>query len=363
MVFAKATELCLIGKHARAKYKALAGAGDDPGPLPCALEGLAGRVCRGAPSSATAFETLHPDGLAIKPYSWVLGEDGLRMLLDGDDSAATRLGKLGFSDFWVCKKLQDGEVFRLALFPAESAQEATWDGVLRLVDMGFPPAVCAKVHAHAEALHSTPFEQIEARAKAGYLQGASYHEVNELGHATDDARYMSVLRFAACAGSLEEARGFLYCVLSYVASSRPEASANSPSSFDTPCQRQIKLRATSSLGQPRPMGRCLLAGQSHRPCLPPIGARPLRPLRRHRLDQGALYVLFTYDAVLTRAPMPYLLCYMPVGPRRPTASAGCASTSPPTDESSRLPRFAGRSCRSLKAHSRLVKVHKVNMGR
>ena len=231
MVFAKAAELCLIGKHARAKYKALAGAGDDPGPLPCALEGLAGRVCRGAPSSATAFETLHPDGLAIKPYSWVLGEDGLRMLLDGDDSTATRLGKLGFSDFWVRKKLQDGEVFRLALFPAESAQEATWDGVLRLVDMGFPPAVGAKVHAHAEALRSTPFEQIEARAKAGYLQGASYHEVNELGHATDDARYMSVQRFATCAGSLEEARGFLYCVLSYVASSRPEASANSPSSF------------------------------------------------------------------------------------------------------------------------------------
>ena len=37
-----------------------------------------------------------------------------------------------------------------------------------------------------------------------------------------------------------------------VESSRPEASANSPSSFDTPRQRQLKLRAASSLGPPRP---------------------------------------------------------------------------------------------------------------
>jgi len=38
-----------------------------------------------------------------------------------------------------------------------------------------------------------------------------------------------------------------------VETSRPEASANSPSS--TPRQRPIKLGAASSLGQPRPTGR------------------------------------------------------------------------------------------------------------
>ena len=37
----------------------------------------------------------------------------------------------------------------------------------------------------------------------------------------------------------------------HVESSRPEASANSPSSFDTPRQRRSMLRAASSLGQPR----------------------------------------------------------------------------------------------------------------
>ena len=50
-----------------------------------------------------------------------------------------------------------------------------------------------------------------------------------------------------------------------VENSRPEASASSPSS--TPHQRQTKLRATSSLGQPRPMGRDALAGRPYHPAL------------------------------------------------------------------------------------------------
>ena len=42
---------------------------------------------------------------------------------------------------------------------------------------------------------------------------------------------------------------------------QPEASAESPSCFDTPRQRQSKLRAASSLGQPRPVGRHVLPGR------------------------------------------------------------------------------------------------------
>ena len=44
------------------------------------------------------------------------------------------------------------------------------------------------------------------------------------------------------------------------ANSRPEASAHSPSSVDTPRQRRIKLRGAFSLGQPRSIGRHGLAG-------------------------------------------------------------------------------------------------------
>ena len=51
--------------------------------------------------------------------------------------------------------------------------------------------------------------------------------------------------------------------------SRPEASADLPSSFDTPRQRQIKLRVASILGQPRPIVRDMasaVAGRPYRPC-------------------------------------------------------------------------------------------------
>ena len=56
-------------------------------------------------------------------------------------------------------------------------------------------------------------------------------------------------------------------VLTHVEDSRSEKAAHSPSS--TPCQRQLKLRAASSLGQPRPMGRAALAGRPiPQPCFP-----------------------------------------------------------------------------------------------
>ena len=52
--------------------------------------------------------------------------------------------------------------------------------------------------------------------------------------------------------------------MSMCETSRPEASANWPSSFDTPRQRQIKLRAASGLDQPRPIGRHVPAGRPYR---------------------------------------------------------------------------------------------------
>ena len=53
----------------------------------------------------------------------------------------------------------------------------------------------------------------------------------------------------------------------YVEDSRPEASANSASSFETPRKRRIKLRAAYCLGQPRPIGRHVLAGWPYPRCL------------------------------------------------------------------------------------------------
>jgi hypothetical protein len=56
------------------------------------------------------------------------------------------------------------------------------------------------------------FNEIEARARLSYLQGASYFDVSQLpaNGSANDPRFMTEERFMACEGTLEESRGFLY---------------------------------------------------------------------------------------------------------------------------------------------------------
>ena len=188
------------------------------------LDLLCARVCRGA--GADAFDTLHPDGVDVKPWAWIVGSDGIAMLLEAFSSSTSRddgggvaagLRRLGFADEWMAKKLRDGEQFRLALMPASEATPATWDGIFSLVRTSFPHAVFAKVARHRDALCSTPFHVIEESAKAGFLRGARYFDVNEqaVGGTSADPRYVDTARLAsnACEGTLEEVRGFLYYVI------------------------------------------------------------------------------------------------------------------------------------------------------
>jgi ABC-type transport system involved in cytochrome c biogenesis ATPase subunit len=180
-----------------------------------AIDALCGRVCRAA--DANGFRTLHPDGVELKPLSWVIGGDGLRMLLEvNGNSNCERLRLLGFDDQWILKKLDDGETFRLALFPKEEVYAASWDGIFALVKQEFPH-LAAKVLRHEAALRSTPFHTIQATATAGYLCGATYFDINEAarGGRSDDERYIDSARLAnaSCTGSLEEVRGWLYNVV------------------------------------------------------------------------------------------------------------------------------------------------------
>ncbi|EOD33955.1 hypothetical protein EMIHUDRAFT_423585 [Emiliania huxleyi CCMP1516] len=177
------------------------------------LSRVSGRVSRGA--TLAAFETLHPDGLAVKPVSWVVGEEGLSMLL-GAGTVEERLLRLGFEKRWIERRRAAGEAFRLALFPAEAAEPATWDGIFNVVRETFPEAA-PKVLARAGELRALPFAELQARATAGYLRGASYFEVNEaaMAGASEDSRYLSTARLASeqCEGRVEEVRGWLYHVL------------------------------------------------------------------------------------------------------------------------------------------------------
>jgi hypothetical protein len=177
--------------------------------------GLCARVCRGRNESC--FTSLHPDGVDFRPIIWIVAEDGIKMLLGGAGgrrSLPARLRNLGLQDEWISRKLQGGECFRLALFPADDAEPATWDGVVRIVRRTYPE-ISYKVEQSIPELRSTPFAQIEARAQQGFLNGARYFEINEMEREerSADPRFIDAARLAAREGTLEEVRGFLYFVL------------------------------------------------------------------------------------------------------------------------------------------------------
>ena len=158
-------------------------------------------------------------------------------MLLGAGTVEERLLRLGFEKRWIERRRWQvvagatswgpshvhpssrraaGEAFRLALFPAEAAEPATWDGIFNVVRETFPEAA-PKVLARAGELRALPFAELQARATAGYLRGASYFEVNEaaMAGASEDSRYLSTARLASeqCEGRVEEVRGWLYHVL------------------------------------------------------------------------------------------------------------------------------------------------------
>ena len=174
------------------------------------LEQLAGRVIQG--SSEEYFEYLQGK-MNAKKFAWVMGGDGLILFLKHSNIQALR--SIGVEDQWIRKRLEIGRRFRLGVFyKSDQCVPGTWDGVLSLVDNYYPKAISVKICRHAYALKRMSFDEIEARARFSYLQGASYFDISELSvngyTSTSDPRYMSEERFLECEGTLEECRGFLY---------------------------------------------------------------------------------------------------------------------------------------------------------
>jgi energy-coupling factor transporter ATP-binding protein EcfA2 len=125
-------------EYARRRFSGAREPGMEQSPAmpPPAMDSVCGRVCRAA--SVEGFRTLHPDGEALKPFSWVLGGDGLQQILGDGLAMGQRMRLLGFTDEWMRAKLDNGESFRLALFPREAASPASWDGIFALIEAEFP---------------------------------------------------------------------------------------------------------------------------------------------------------------------------------------------------------------------------------
>jgi hypothetical protein len=177
------------------------------------LSHLLGRVTYGTTNSDPALEHLQRDG-PLRPYAWVMGADGLQLFLQSPNHLEA-LYKIGFERDWIARKLEDHNVFMLGVFPVSDKLQpvpATWDGVFDLVRRAYPDSVSRKVLQHADKLRTVPFEEIERQAMESYLKGATYLTVNEtaVNGISRDPRFMDEARFAACEGTLAQARGFLY---------------------------------------------------------------------------------------------------------------------------------------------------------
>lgn len=147
----------------------------------------------------------------MKQFAFSFAEDGCLVFLEENPVDALR--SLGYEDKFIAKKLDNRELFRMGIWARNYtvAKQATWDGIFDLVKSSFPE-VAPIVLRHADALKTRSFDDIEAEAKAGFLRGASYFDINEAAVKgfSPDERYVTAERLLASKGGLPEVRGFLY---------------------------------------------------------------------------------------------------------------------------------------------------------
>ena len=150
---------------------------------------------------------------------------------------------------------------------------------LRPAVTGLAPAAAAAAAAVAAAadpmLQACKRLQTRMRHCDGELSGLARFKPSEVGGQRwrHEASRWAVMAHRVAAIGADPGPAPCPCV--FVESSRPEASASSPSA--APRQRQMKRRAASSLGQPRPISRCV----SGRPAIGACG-----PCSAHRLHTG-----------------------------------------------------------------------------
>ena len=166
---------------------------------------LCARVMSGA--SEDHFSSLHREGVDRRPLAFVMGADGIEIFLSGNKSALAHLRSLGFGDSGMRSTLKNGRKFRLCLFPAQTARQATWAGVLEIATQTFP-SVAEKVSVHSSALEQTPYAEIEAMAMKEFTRNETLLSIKERGPC--DERYITTERLEKLEGTLAEVRCWLY---------------------------------------------------------------------------------------------------------------------------------------------------------
>lgn len=128
-----------------------------------------------------------------KRLSWVFGPDALSSFL-GKDARGICL-ELGFGETWLEEKLAQGKLFKLAVFPASSADAvpATWDGVEVLLESNYPDVWEPHVKRHYATIREEPFQAIQKLADYDMLQANLAGRDHATGESSDP-NYMSLQR-------------------------------------------------------------------------------------------------------------------------------------------------------------------------
>src|SRR5437660_1095131 len=115
--------------------------------------GLCGRIQKGKCPSDVEYMS---DGW--KRLAWVMGSDGLTAIFQKPSHEVFDL--TGFESDWVRAKLDQGNTFRLVVFPSLASTEATWTGLFGLIEK-FYPEVLHSLLKYKEQLLTLSFLEIQ----------------------------------------------------------------------------------------------------------------------------------------------------------------------------------------------------------
>jgi hypothetical protein len=161
------------------------------------FSGICGRVIRG--TKPEHFERMSTED--YKRISWLLGPDALYDLI-GQDSIDGML-HIGNDAEWLLYKLNDGNTFKLVVFPQlEDMVLATWENLMQIVSIQFPEIKPEILQAQIEELKKLSFDEIHAMAEF------DFEEVKRFGRT--HPQYFSAEILSASAATVMEVRAFLY---------------------------------------------------------------------------------------------------------------------------------------------------------
>lgn len=190
------------------EYLDIVKSGVTPMPQPF-VTGIVGRVIRG--TKPEDFETLTDDPSRI--VVMLMDSDGLAKLFG--KTPYKILIEIGYRGDYIQQKLDAGNKFKLAVFPASEAYPATWAGAFDVVKKIYPDLTsCCQKHGNLLS-GMTNFSM-----PAGQVVGHFLHEIEALAgykfadaDKKDDPRFMSVDKYRVSGKSLWELRALMYHTL------------------------------------------------------------------------------------------------------------------------------------------------------